>query len=616
MAHNSLPNNLTEVCNGIINFINKDGNISLDEIMEDIKGPDFPLGGQIININDVKTAFKTGKSSVSLKVRGDYTIEKNKIIFTSIPYRTYRSKIKEQINKNIDELDKVIIDFDDESSVGENKLIFTVKDEGSIQSALNKLFSLTDLQTSLSYNMNFIVNGTPKLCSLYDLIKYYVQHQDNILISSTKYDKEKAEKRLHILKGLIAAIDKIDEVIALIKSSESKKEAKVKLINFLNIDEIQSEAILEMKLSKLTRIDKNELIAEKKEKEEFILKCEKILSDKSYRNEILIAKIKKLRDIYGDSRRTKLDNIPVDSESKEIEFVEPKDCVVIMTKTGAIKRISSESFKTQRRNGVGVKTQEDINHTAIRTNTIDSLIIFTDKGNMYKLLVNDVPEGTNLSKGTSIKSLITMEPDENPNVIYSIYRNTDAKYVLFVTKNGIVKKTSLEEYTKTKKKTGIKAIKLKENDRLASVHLVKDEDIILVTKNGYGIKFNSKLVPAQGKLTIGVKGIELFNNDEVVSSLVVHDSNDDLAIFSKRGLAKKFPQNEIPLQNRGGKGLLCYKPNEIVAAASLVSEKDKILILGDKTSICISSSEIPKVNRIALGNLVIKNSDIVSVSKI
>ena len=464
MAHNSLPHNLTEVCNAIIHYIENEGNINIDELMKDIPGPDFPLGGQIINIKEVRSAYATGKSNISLKVRGDYEIENNKIIFNSIPYRTYRNKIKEQINDNIEELEKSIIDFDDESSVGINRLVFTVKDEGCIQTALSKLFALTDLQTTLSFNMNFIVNGTPKLCSLYDLIKYYVIHQEDVLLNATYFDKDKAEKRLHIIEGLIIAIDKIDEVIKLIKNSENKNIARTSLVSFLNIDEIQADAILDMKLVKLTRIDKNELIQEKQEKEIFIEECNRIIGNKSYRDGILIKKVSSLRDAYGDARRTKLNNISENKEEKEIEFVEPEKCVVVMTESGLIKRVPSSSFRTQRRNGVGVRTQDDITSMVIRTNTIDSLMIFTDKGKMYRLLVNDIPIGNNTAKGQSIKSLVTMEPNENPTVIYSIYRDTDAKYVLFTTKNGLVKKTALDEYIKTSKKSGIAAINIKDDD--------------------------------------------------------------------------------------------------------------------------------------------------------
>ena len=614
MAHNSAPHNLTEVCNAAIHFIEKNGEISLDELMQDIPGPDFPLGGTIINQKDVRTAYGTGKSSTSLKIRGDYEIKGNQIIFTTIPYRTYRNKIKEQITENIEELESVIVDFEDESSVGENKLIFTVKDVASIGTALNKLFALTDLQTTLSFNMNFIVNGTPQLCNLHSLIKYYVQHQENVLLAATAYDKAKAEHRLHILNGLIAAIDQIDKVIALIRASESKNDARLGLMKMLSVDEVQADAILDMKLAKLTRIDKNELLQEKKEKEDLIEELTKIIENKEYRNSLLIKQITTLKKSYGDARRTKLLNIETTSkEDKEIEFVEPEQCVVIMSENGLIKRVPSSNFRVQKRNGKGVKTQDDIVNAVIRTNTVDSLMIFTNKGKMYRLLVNDIPVGTNLSKGIPVSTLIEMESGEIPSTIYSIYRDTEAKYVLFVTKNGIVKKTSLEEYIKTKKKNGIVAISLKDGDELAAVSLVKDEDLILVTEMGMGIKFNSAEVSATSRATTGVKGITLAEEDKVVAALAIRDINDKLAIFSANGLGKKIDLKELPVQKRAGKGLMCYKPTDAtgnITAATLIADEDNILVIGNKKSICISAADVPELGRASIGNQIIKEEKI------
>jgi DNA gyrase subunit A len=432
-------------------------------------------------------------------------------------------------------------------------------------------------------------------------------------------DKDKAEKRLHIINGLIVAIDKIDEVITLIKNSNNKSEARSGLMSLLNVDEIQADAILDMKLAKLTRIDKNELIQEKKEKEDIIEECNRIIGSQDYRFAVLGEKIAALRDKYGDARRTKLTNITEDKEEKEIEFVEPEQCVVIMTEGGSIKRIASASFRTQRRNGKGVKTQDDITHAVIRTNTIDSLMIFSNKGKMYRLLVNDIPLGTNVSKGVSIKSLVEMESDEKPEIIYSIYRDTDAKYVLFVTKNGLVKKTSLEEYIKTKKKSGVIAISLKEEDQLAAVSLIKDENVVLVTNNGMALKFDSNEIGATARATSGLKGISLNEGDYIVSALPIRNENDKLALFTFNGLAKKFSLDELPIQKRNGKGLMCYKPTEItgkIVTATLIEDEDNILILGDKSSICIEGSEIPNLSRPSVGNSVIKNNKILSVSKV
>jgi DNA gyrase subunit A len=583
--------------------------------MEYIKGPDYPLAGRIINKKDIKTAFATGRSAVSLKIQGDYEIEGNKIIFTTIPYRTYRNKIKEQIDRNIEEFDKILEDFNDESNVGKNRLVFTLKSGISHKLALNKIFAFTDLQTSISYNMNFIVNGTPKLCSLKDLIVAYVDHQIDVLLKATEYDKNKAEKRAHILRGLIIATDKINEVIELIKTSSDKTEAQNKLIDFLDIDEIQANAILDMKLAKLTRIDKDELKKELQEKENIVAECIKIITDSEHRNDVLISKIETMRDKYGDERRTQLlDLEEPKNEEKEIINVEPEKCVVVMTESGLIKRIPSTSFKTQRRNGKGVKTVDDIIDCVIRTNTIDNLMIFTNKGRMYRILVDNIPVGTNTSKGQPIKSLIEMESDEEATVMYSIYRDTSAKYVLFVTKSGLVKKTALEEYLKTKKKSGIAAINLKENDSLASVTLVDNEDLIVLTKNGMGIRFSSNDVAPSGRTTMGIKAITLKSGDEVLTALPIRDINDTLAIFGRSGFGKKFSLTELARQNRGGKGLIVYK--EEIAAAALVSDEDRILVIGTNNSICISAKEIPLMSRTAIGNQIIRNTRIEGVSKV
>jgi DNA gyrase subunit A len=309
----------------------------------------------------------------------------------------------------------------------------------------------------------------------------------------------------------------------------------------------------------------------------------------------------------------------VTKEEKEIEFVEPEKCVVVLTESGLVKRVPATSFKTQKRNGKGVKTQDDITQAVIRTNTVDSLMIFTDQGRMYRLLVNDIPVGTNSSKGQAVKGLVEMEPHENPSVIYSIYRDTDAKYVLFTTKNGLVKKTSLEEYVKTKKKSGIVAISLKEDDELVSVNLIKDEPVVIVSADGMSIKFNSTEIGATSRATAGVKGITLKPDDRVVSTLVVRNDNDTVALFSENGLGKRFSINELPIQKRAGKGLMGYKPNDStgrIACAALLSDDDSVLICGDKTGICLSATEIPILGRASAGNQLIKGNKVLSVSKV
>lgn len=612
MAHNSAPHNLTEVCNAAIALIEK-GDLTIDEVLSYIPGPDFPLGGTVLNIKDVRTAFASGKSNISLKIQGDYEIDGQDIVFTSIPYRTYRNKIKEQIEKNIDVLSELIDDFDDESNIGQNKLVFHVKDGVSVSKALNKLFLLTDLQSTLSYNMNYIVNGTPKLCSMVDLLHAYVNHQEDVLVNATTFDKEKAEARAHILEGLIAAVDKIDEVIALIKQSAGRTDARIKLMDFLSVDEVQANAILDMKLGKLTRIDKEELVNELKEKKEFIAKCIEILTNKEVRNKVLISKITQLRDTYGDARRTKLLNTDIPKQEKEVVVVEPKDCVVVVTKKNTIKRIDAKNFKAQKRNTTGVKTG-DIVLFSQKTNTQDTLMVFSSKGKMYRVLVDNIPEGTNASNGTPISTLIEFENGEKPMAFTTMTRDTDKKFIFFATKNGTIKKVPLDEYDKMKR-TGIIAISFKDGDELADVTFINQEQMLLVTKNGMAIRFGTAEMPISSRTAQGVKGMKLNDGDSVIAALPIVDPVDYLAIISKNGLGKKMQIDELTLQNRGGKGLLCYKGE--IAGAEIIKESDNLLINGDKSSIVISGKDIPTLGRISMGNIMLKNNEqVISITQV
>lgn len=612
MAHNSAPHNLTEVCNAAIALIEK-GDLTIDEVLSYIPGPDFPLGGTVLNIKDVRAAFASGKSNVSLKIQGDYEIDGQDIIFTSIPYRTYRNKIKEQIEKNIDVLSELIDDFDDESNIGQNKLVFHVKDGVSVSKALNKLFLLTDLQSTLSYNMNYIVNGTPKLCSMVDLLHAYVDHQEEVLVNATTFDKEKAEARAHILEGLIAAVDKIDEVIALIKQSAGRADARVKLMDFLSVDEVQANAILDMKLGKLTRIDKEELVNELKEKKEFIAKCIEILTDKEVRNKVLISKITQLRDTYGDARRTKLLNTDIPKQEKEVVVVEPKDCVVVVTKKNTIKRIDAKNFKAQKRNTTGVKTG-DIVLFSQKTNTQDTLMVFSSKGKMYRVLVDNIPEGTNASNGTPISTLIEFENGEKPMAFTTMTRDTDKKFIFFATKNGTIKKVPLDEYDKMKR-TGIIAISFKDGDELADVTFINQEQMLLVTKNGMAIRFGAAEMPISSRTAQGVKGMKLNDGDSVIAALPIVDPADYLTIVSKNGLGKKMQIDELTLQNRGGKGLLCYKGE--IAGAEIIKESDNLLINGDKSSIVISGKDVPTLGRVSMGNIMLKNNEqVISITQV
>ena len=606
IACNWLPHNLGEVAQAIYDYM--DGKEPM------IPGPDFPTGGLIINQKDLPNIIKNGHGSV--KLRGKYNIEDNNIVFYEIPYGVATEALMEEIGKAVDD-GKIhgVSNIRNESNRKKGfRLVIECEKSVSIKSIINLLFKETNLQTSISYNQVALIDKTPTELGLVDCIKIYISHNVECIKRETEFERKKAMDRLEIIEGLLRALEDIDNIIALIKGSESSAKAKISLMEKYNFSEPQAKAILDMKLSKLANLEKIEI---QKEKADLIAEVEHYDWILANTETELRTRLEALVKKYGDARRTELTQIADSTkEEKEIQFVEPEKCVVVMTEGGTIKRIPATSFRTQKRNGKGVKTQDDITHAIIRTNTIDSLMIFSNQGKMYRLLVDDVPAGTNSSKGVPVKGLVAMEAGEEPAVMYSIYRDTDAKYVLFVTKNGLVKKTALEEYVGTKKKTGIGAISLKEGDELAAVTLIKDEPLMLVTAKGYVLKFNSMEVGATSRMTSGVKGINLVDGDYVVAALPVRNAEDSLAIFAGDGVAKKILPKEAALQKRGGRGLSCYKGDNAIAAAAMVSDEDNILIVGDKTSICVNATDIPALGRTSLGNQMIKNSKVMSVSKV
>ena len=608
VACNWAPHNLGEVAQAIYDY--------MDGKEPTLPGPDFPTGGMVINKNDIPNIMKTGKGSV--KIRGKYNIEDNNIVFYEIPYGIGTEDLMNEIGAAADE-GKIngIKNIRNESNRKKGFRLVIECDKGaSIATIINLLFKETSLQTSFSYNQVALIDKTPTELNLKDCIKIYIEHNEECIRRETEFDIEKAKAKLEIVEGLLKALEDIDNIIALIKASASAAAAKIALMERYSFTEPQAKAIVDMKLGKLAGLERIEIENEKKELLSTIEDLESILQN--LKGE-LRSRLANIVSKYGDARRTELCQIAdTTKEEKEIEFVEPEKCVVIMTEGGTIKRIPQTSFRTQKRNTKGIKTQEDITSCVIRTNTIDSLMIFTNKGNMYRLLVDNIPVGTNVSKGIPITGLIEMEENEKPTVIYSIYRDTDAKYILFVTKNGLVKKTSLEEYTKTKKKSGILAINIKDNDELASVFLVKDEDIILITEQGNAIRFNSMEIGATSRATSGVKGISLKEGDAVSIALPIHDTKDELGIFFSSGIGKKIKLSELPAQKRAGKGLQIGKlvDNEWVSAAALLSDEDNILIVGNLTSVCISAKDVPSLSRPASGNIMIKGNQIKSVSKI
>ena len=606
MACSWACHNLNEVADAIYAYM--DG----EEPM--LPGPDFPTGGLIINKNDIPNIMRTGHGSV--KIRGKYNIEGNNIVFYEIPYGVGTEALMNQIGEAADsEKIKGIVDIRNESNKKGYRLVIECDKKASALTIVNKLFAETNLQTSFSYNQVALIDKTPTELNLKDCIKIYIEHNLECIKKEAQFDLEKASKRYEVVEGLLRALEDIDNIIALIKSSDNSKHAEQNLIEKYNFTENQAKAICAMKLGSLAKLEAVELNTEKADLAKIISDKNILINEESARLSELRTRLMAFVAKYGDPRRTELAQIEVPKEEKEIEYVEPEKCVVVMTESGLIKRVPTASFRTQNRNTKGVKTQDDITNAVIRTNTIDNLMIFTNKGKMYRLLVDNIPVGTNKSQGVPINSLVSMEGDEIATTMYSLYRDTDAKYVLFITETGLVKKTALEEFTKTKKKTGIAAIKIKEGDKLASVLLIKDEDIILLTKNGQGIRFKSSEINPSGRVAMGVKGITLKPEDKVVAGLVVRHDTDDLAIFAENGLAKKIKLTELVSQKRAGKGVIVYKNNNI-ASATLITSGDRILVCGTKTSLCVAADDIPEMGRTSIGNQIIKGSQVLSVSKV
>lgn len=606
MACNWAPHNLREVAAAIYDYM--DGKEPM------LPGPDFPTGGIIINKNDIPTIMKTGHGSV--KVRGKYVIENNNIVFTEIPYGVGTEALMTQIGEVCESGEITgVEDIRNESNKKGFRLVIECEKGAPLNTIINKLFARTNLQNSFSYNQVALVGKTPTELNLKQCIKIYVDYNDKCIVREAEYDIQKTKGRLHIIAGLLKALDMIDKIIDMIKKSASAAAAKQTLVTW-GFSEEQAKAILDMKLSRLAKLEKEELENEKKELEELLVKLEEICKNPTAE---LRTRLEALVSKYGDQRRTELAQVEIKKEEKEIAYVEPEKVVVVMTESGLIKRIPATAFRAQRRNGKGVKTQNDITTHVIRTNTIDQLMVFTDGGKMYRLLVDKIPVGNNTSSGVPIKSLIEMEQKETPTVIYSIYRDTDAKFVLFTTKQGTIKKTSLEEFSNTKKRTGIDAINLRDGDAIANINLVKDEDIIIITKNGYCIKFNSLEVGTSGRATIGVKGVNLGTGDEVVDTVVVRHNTDQLALFTSTGLCKKLDLSDLTLQKRGGKGVTCYKPASntgTVVGATLVEDNDMVLVVGSTNSLCIKADEIPLLSKLSIGNQVLKSGKVVSISKV
>ena len=607
MACNWAPHNLNDVAKAIYNY--------LDNEPVSLPGPDFPTGGLIINKDDIPKIMKTGHGTVKIQAR--YNIEGNKIIFYEIPYGETIEGLIAQVGKACEDKEiEGISDIHDESS---KKIRIVVTCERGIDpsSIVTKLYNKTNFQSSFSYNQVALIDKTPTELNLEDAIKIYVDHNLDCIVKECNFDLTKAKARLEIIEGLLKALEDIDNIIALIKASESAAAAKINLIAKYNFTENQAKAILAMRLSSLAKLEKVELEKEKAELKNKIDDLIDILANEDRQKSILKMRLNDLVAKFADARRTELAQIEVTKEEKEKAEIISEDVVVIINNLNEVKRIPKKSFKVQHRRGVGVKTASESTRMMLATNTIDTLMIFTSEGKMYRLNVDKIPEGTNASRGVNLKTILKLDDKEIIQEIASARGEKPADYVVFFTKNGLVKKTKFEEYVNTKKTTGIQAIKIKDNDELAFVRFMNDDEkIILVTEQGYAIKFTFDDIKPIGRLTSGVKGINLRDGDGITGAINFSSNDDYVVLITKEGKSKRMPISDFTIQNRGGRGSMALKldSDDYVAAALHATEKDLVLIAGKPNSICVPVNEISIQSKLGGGTKIIERSVVESAT--
>ena len=599
--------NLNELTDVIENYI-KTNELEYSNLF-----PDFPTGGILINKNDIPNILKTGKGKVILRAKAE--IEGKSILITELPYQVYVEPLIDTIVDLIKkEQIKDIVDIYNKTD--KNKLLIEVECRKNPERVLKQLYAMTDLQKSYSVNQNALVGKTPKLLNLEEYLRIYIQHNLDCIKRETEFDLQKAKDRSIIVEGLIKAIAHIDDIIALIKSSKDSADAQTKLMSTFGFKAVQAKAIVDMKLGRLAKLEGVELEEEYKDLQNTIEKCTNILSNVNARLDIFLTRLKQFTKKYGWKRRTQITQINLKEEQTLEEInIEPQDCIVVITESNHIKRVPESEYAAQRRNGVGTKNSELIK-CYIGANTTDSVFILTNFGKIYKTSVNNIPEGKRTTKGEPIDMLFGFEPGETFQAIMGESNNySDDEYIIFATRMGNIKKTKISEYMSIKSKKGTKALKLKDDDEVISINYVNDEPYMIVTKLGYSIKFETKDINPVGKIAVGVKGIKLQDGDEVIAAFPIHKEDKYVGIFTKNGQGKLVEVKEFTEQGRGGKGITCTK-NAIVVSAMTLTPEDDIIVNGISNTIRTKASELPVLSRTALGNNIIKNTTVISVSKI
>ena len=591
MATNIPPHNIREIINAVVkmidNDIEEDRDTSIEELLQIVKGPDFPTGATILGTRGIDEAYRTGRGKI--RVRAVTDIEpmangKNRIVVTELPYMVNKARLIEKIAELVkDKKIDGITELRDESDRTGMRICIELRRDINANVLLNQLYKHTQMQDTFGAIMIALVNNEPRVLNLHDMLKYYLLHQEEVVTRRTKYDLNKAEERAHILQGLLIALDNIDEVIRIIRSSQNTAIAKEGLMQSFQLTEVQAQAIVDMRLRALTGLERERLENEFKELMEKIAEYKAILADKKKLLTVIKEEITIIRDKYGDERRTA---IGFDEEDFSTEDLIPNENIVLaMTRFGYIKRMTVDNFKSQHRGGKGIKgmqtIEEDFIEDLIMTTTHHYIMFFTNKGRVYRLKAYEIPESGRTARGTAIINLLQLLPEERITAVIPLKDYHKGKFLFMATKKGIVKKTPIVEYENIRK-TGLQAINLREDDELIEVKATNNQkDIILVTKQGQCIRFNEKDVRKTGRTSMGVIGMNLEDNDEIIG-MQLNTQGDCLLFVSEKGMGKRTEMDEFTVQRRGGKGVKCYKITDktgYVVGVKAVNEENEIMII-------------------------------------
>ena len=629
MATNIPPHNLREIIHAVVkiidNIVEEGRETEIEELLNVVKGPDFPTGATILGTRGIEEAYRTGRGKIRVRaVTNIATLPngKSQIIVTELPYLVNKARLIEKIadlvkEKKIDG----ITDLADHSSREGMRICIELRRDANANVILNKLYKHTQLQDTFGVIMLALVNNQPKVMNLLEILKHYLTHQEEVVTRRTQYDLNKAQERAHILEGLLKALDNIDEVIRIIRGSQNTQIAKVGLIERFELSDVQAQAIVDMRLRTLTGLEREKLEAEYKELMEKIRKLQAILADRNLLLRVIRTEILEIAEKYGDDRRTSIgfDEFDISME----DLIPNENTVITMTKLGYIKRMTVDNFRNQNRGGKGIKgmqtLQDDYIDELLMTTTHHYLMFFTNMGKVYRLKAYEIPEAGRTARGTAIINLLQLQPEEKISAVIPINEYRDDQYLFMATKKGLVKKTPILDYANVRK-TGLAAISLRDDDELIEVKFAdSSKDIILVTKYGQCIRFDVNDVRSTGRVSMGVRGINLGDGDEVIG-MQLNTQGDYLLIVSENGMGKRTPMGEFTSQNRGGKGVKCYKITEktgnVVGVKAVNEENEIMMITTEGIIIRISCSDISILGRITSGVKLMNLDENVSVASI